>query len=416
VVRFYAGLVSEALGKGQGAIVVVPEVREGSEVIERLASEFGDEVAVVHSGLDPGERSKALWEVALGRKRVVLGGRAAVFAPPFPLGVLIVHAEHDRSLKEQRGPYYDAREVALARGAVTGAEVVFGSHTPSLTTLYRGGGWEVVEPERAKERVGWPVVEVVERPKVGMPRRAVAAIIEARRLGVRTIVLLPRARATRAGPGPREVARFLGRVVPGASIALADRPDLGGEPGKLRGALEADVIVATEAALAEIERPPVGCAIALGVDTLFSRPLGRAVEDAFETLWSLALLIAGRQPRARFIVETADPTHHVVQALTRGDYRFFADHELELREEDESPPFVRLVRLKLAGQPSGETLDALNGVASGARARVLGPAPGAKGVEMLIKAPDIEVLAGPLCEVVARVPERILVEVDPREW
>src|SRR5205823_4069400 len=115
-VERYAALVRSALDEGSAAIVVAPEVREGSRVLEGLAERFPDDAAVVHSGLDPAERSAALWSVAAGERRLVLGGRAAVFAPPvgvMPLGVVVVHAEHDRSLKEQRAPYYDARDAAL---------------------------------------------------------------------------------------------------------------------------------------------------------------------------------------------------------------------------------------------------------------------------------------------------------------
>ncbi|GAC1363243.1 MAG: hypothetical protein NVSMB32_04570 [Actinomycetota bacterium] len=160
----YGPEISRVLAAGLGAIVVVPEVREGTLVLERLRAAFPHDVAVVHSGLAPAERAKALWAVARGKRRVVLGGRAAVLAPAFPLGVVIVHDEADRTLKEQRSPYYDAREVAQVRAAACGADLVMASEGPTLRSLHRaqGGGWAVTEPPRGALRANWALVELVE--------------------------------------------------------------------------------------------------------------------------------------------------------------------------------------------------------------------------------------------------------------
>jgi primosomal protein N' (replication factor Y) len=413
-VEQYAALVRAALAEGTGAIVVVPEVREGSRVLDGLAALFPSEAAVVHSGLSPAERSAAMWSVAAGDRLLVLGGRAAVFVPPLPLGLVVVHAEHDRSLKEQRAPYYDARDAALARAQATGAELVLASPTPSLRSLAwaEAEGWVRVVPARPAERAAWPAVELLEPPKTGMPRRAVAAVIEARRRAERTLILLPRARATPAGPGPAEVARYIERVVPGARVERADRVGLGPEPGTLGTALEADVVVATEAALAEVERPRISTAIALGVDALLLRPQGRAVEEAFAALWSLGGLVGGRGAGGRLLLETRTPEHHVVQALTRGDYHFFAARELEARRRMDSPPFRRLVRVS---SPEA-TLDGLDALRALPGTLVLGPVPTGRGTEVLLKVEEIDPVLAPLRQLVSTSRQRLLVEVDVRDW
>jgi primosomal protein N' (replication factor Y) (superfamily II helicase) len=435
-VERYAALVRSSIDEGGGAIVVVPEVREGSRVLEGLAALFPGEAAVVHSGLDPAERSAALWSVAAGERPVVLGGRAAVFAPPLPLGgggVIVVHAEHDRSLKEQRAPYYDARDAALVRARATGASLVLASTTPSLRSLVDAerGVWEWSEPDRRAERAVWPAVELLEPPPKatasGVPRRAIAAIIEARRLRERTLVLLPRAQPTRAGPGPEQVARFIERVVPGARVQRADRPGLGKEPGTLAAALEADVVVATEAALADVERPRISTAVALGVDALLLRPAGRAVEEAFAALWTLGGLVAGNRSRhgagwgldghdrraGRLLLETQTPEHHVIQALTRGDYHYFADRELARRRETGSPPFRRLIRVTSPSAPEADVVEAFAALPG---TLVLGPVPAGGGMEVLLKVTELEAVLAPLRRLVSTSRQRLLVEVDARDW
>jgi primosomal protein N' (replication factor Y) len=421
----YAGTIRQALAEGRGAIVVLPEIREGSLVLERLQEEFGDEAAVVHSAQEPAERSRALWDVARGRRRVVLGGRTAALVPAFALGVVIVHSEGDRTLKEQRAPYYDAREVAEARAAACGADLVLAAEAPSLRSLHRAqsGRWSVVEPPRESLRSVWPVVELVEAGRTAMPRRAVAAILAARTAGERVLILVPRLAATPSGPGPAEVAAYLRKVAPQARIARADPAALSGATD-LERALTAEIIVATEGALADVERPVlmrrlegrlgIGAAVALGVDSMVHRPTGRAAEEAFATLWELACLLARAPSRPRLLLETDSPGHHVVQAVVRGDYHFFARHELEARRASQVPPFSTLIRVRAVRREIGD--EVLDRLADLPGTELLGPVEGRLGAEVLLKVGDREPVLDPLRGIVASAGERLLVEMDPREW
>jgi primosomal protein N' (replication factor Y) len=411
----YAGMIRQALAEGRGAIVVLPEIREGSLVLERLQDDFGDEAAIVHSAQEPAERSRALWDVARGRRRVVLGGRTAALVPAFALGVVIVHSEGDRTLKEQRAPYYDAREVAEARAAACGADLVLAAEAPSLRSLYRAqsGRWSVVEPPRESMRSAWPVVELLEAGRTAMPRRAVAAVLAARTAGERVLILVPRLAATPSGPGPAEVAAYLRKVAPQARIARADPAALSGATD-LERALTAEIIVATEGALADVERPAIGAAVALGVDSMVHRPTGRAAEEAFATLWELACLLARAPSRPRLLLETDSPGHHVVQAVVRGDYHFFARHELEARRASDVPPFSTLIRVRAVRREIGD--EVLDRLADLPGTELLGPVEGRLGAEVLLKVGDREPVLDPLRGIVASAGERLLVEMDPREW
>jgi primosomal protein N' len=413
-VERYAEAIARELAGGRGAIVAVPEVREGSRVLESLAELFPQDAAMVHSGLDPAERSRGLWSVAEGSRRLVLGGRGALFSPAFPLGTIILHQEHDPSFKHQQAPYYDAREAARQRASVTGADLFFASATPSLNPAYWSEDWEVVEPARPAERAAWPAVEVVEPARRGLPQRAIACLVDAARTGQRSLILLPRIEATASGPGPEELVALVSRIVPGAHITRADRPGLGEEPGALREALRGDVVIATEAALAEVERPEVGVAIALGVEGYFRKPKGRAAEDTFAALWALAGLAAGRKPKGRVIIEARNPEHHAIQAVVRGDYRFFARKELQSRRAAGAPPFKTLIRVQTGPEPSPELIGDLKSLPG---TSVLGPVSGGSlGAELLLKVDDLETIVDPLGTMVASSPQRVLVEVDPKDW
>jgi primosomal protein N' len=227
------------------------------------------------------------------------------------------------------------------------------------------------------------------------------------------LVLVPRLAATPSGPGPAEVAAYLRKVAPQARIARADPGALSGA-ADLERALTAEIIVATEGALADVERPAIGAAVALGVDSMVHRPTGRAAEEAFATLWELACLLARAPSRSRLLLETDSPGHHVVQAVVRGDYHFFARHELEARRASDVPPFSTLIRVRAVRREIGvEVLDRLADLPG---TELLGPVEGRLGAEVLLKVGDREPVLDPLRGIVASAGERLLVEMDPREW
>ena len=133
----YLQLIAEARRRGQGAIVLVPEIALTPQLAERFAARFGEQVAVLHSGLTPRQRLDAWQLIARGDRPIVIGARSAIFAPVANLGVVVVDEEHDGSFKQEEGVRYHARDVALVRAQRSGGLVVLGSATPSLETYAR---------------------------------------------------------------------------------------------------------------------------------------------------------------------------------------------------------------------------------------------------------------------------------------
>lgn len=128
----YLELLEEVLRRGQGAIVLVPEIALTPQTVRRFRGRFGDQVAVLHSGLSDGERWDAWRRLRSGERRIAVGARSAVFAPVAELGALVVDEEHDGSYKQSEAPRYHARDVAVVRAAREGAVCVLGSATPAL--------------------------------------------------------------------------------------------------------------------------------------------------------------------------------------------------------------------------------------------------------------------------------------------
>jgi primosomal protein N' (replication factor Y) len=122
------------LEQGKSAIVLVPEIALTPQAVDRFRAVFGDQVAVLHSGLSDGERLDAWRALQRGERRIAVGARSAVFAPLPNLGAIIVDEEHEASYKQAETPRYHAREVAIVRAKEAGALCVLGSATPALET------------------------------------------------------------------------------------------------------------------------------------------------------------------------------------------------------------------------------------------------------------------------------------------
>ncbi len=162
--RVYSEGVAAARAAGRGAIVLVPEIALTPQMVTRMKKDFGDEVAVIHSGLTLAERYDTWRAVRDGLFSIVIGPRSAVFAPVRDLGIIVVDEEHEHTYKQGESPRYHARDVAIMRARAEGAVVVLGSATPSLESYLnaKDGKYDLVElPERI-DAGPLPEVDVVD--------------------------------------------------------------------------------------------------------------------------------------------------------------------------------------------------------------------------------------------------------------
>jgi len=170
----YLRAVGEALQLGRQALVLVPEITLTHQIVARLRARFGDELAVLHSGLRPGERLEQWQRLRDGATPIAVGARSALFAPLENLGVLVIDEEHDTAYKNDEGFRYHARSLARRRARAAGAPLILGSATPSLETRYAADQGEVTRLVLA-HRIGrrpLPAVQIVDlaRERESAPR------------------------------------------------------------------------------------------------------------------------------------------------------------------------------------------------------------------------------------------------------
>jgi len=128
----YLEAVAECLRMGRQALVLLPEIALSGEFITRVEARFGMKPAEWHSGVTMTERRRCWRMVGQGDAQLIVGARSALFLPFQNLGLIVVDEEHDTSYKQEDGVLYNARDMAVLRAAINGAQVVLASATPSL--------------------------------------------------------------------------------------------------------------------------------------------------------------------------------------------------------------------------------------------------------------------------------------------
>lgn len=132
----YLEAVTSTLAKGEGVLILVPEIALTGAVIERLGRRFGTKPAIWHSHLTPAQRRNIWNAVAKGEEKLVLGARSALFLPWQNLGLIVIDEEHDQAYKQEDMPIYNARDMAVLRAHMGQIPIILASATPSLETMH----------------------------------------------------------------------------------------------------------------------------------------------------------------------------------------------------------------------------------------------------------------------------------------
>jgi primosomal protein N' (replication factor Y) (superfamily II helicase) len=417
-----------AYDAGRGAIVLVPDARdlERLDLAMRAALGTGRHVALA-ADLGPAERYRRWVSVRRGTVRVVIGTRAAAYAPVADPGFLAIWDEGDDLHAEPRAPYPHARDVLSLRSAQTGSALLVAGHarTAEAQLLVESGWAHEIVAERAALRAAAPLVrpvaddvEIARDPAAAaarLPSLAWRTTRDALAAGHPVLVQVPRrgyvpalacardrtsarcpacagplaSKSERAVPACRWCGRPAGdwacptcggrrlrAVVVGAGRTAEELGRAfpgtsvrtsGGERVLAEVTDEPAVVVATPGA------EPVcpggyGAALLLDGWALLARPDLRAAEETLRRWMNAAALVRA----GGAVVVGADAGLPAVQALVRWDPAGAASRELAERAELDFPPASRMA--SLTGSPNA-LAELLAGAHLPAGAQVVGPVP-----------------------------------------
>lgn len=160
----YMELMKQTIQKGQTGIMLVPEISLTPQVLSNFRSRFGDDVAILHSGLSAGERFDEWKRILMGKAKIVVGARSAIFAPLENLGLIVIDEEHDGSYTSDSHPRYNTIEVAEARAKICNSSLVLGSATPSLESYHKAisGEYRLLEMKDRINKRPMPPLTIVD--------------------------------------------------------------------------------------------------------------------------------------------------------------------------------------------------------------------------------------------------------------
>lgn len=160
----YLHAISKTIAQGRNALMLVPEISLTPQMVEQVKARFGEEVAVLHSGLSEGELYDEWRRIRRGETRVVVGARSAVFAPLDNIGLIVIDEEHESSYKQDSDPRYHARDVAIWRSRYNNCPLVLGSATPSLGSRARAqkGVYTLLRLTKRANKKSLPEVNLID--------------------------------------------------------------------------------------------------------------------------------------------------------------------------------------------------------------------------------------------------------------
>lgn len=161
----YIQKIKECIASGKQAIFLLPEIALTTQLVSRLHAYFGEEMGVYHSRFSNNERVEIWEKVRRGTYKIVLGTRSALWLPYNNLGIIIVDEEHDASYKQNDpAPRFHARDAAIYLAQLYDAQIILGSATPSIESLYnvQQKKYGYVQLNERYQGVDMPQIKVVD--------------------------------------------------------------------------------------------------------------------------------------------------------------------------------------------------------------------------------------------------------------
>ncbi|MCY4476866.1 MAG: primosomal protein N' [Gammaproteobacteria bacterium] len=420
----YLHLVEKVLAAGRQCLLLAPEIGLTPQLAERLTARFRVSAAVLHSGLNDGERLKAWADARAGRARLVVGTRSAVFVPCARLGLIVVDEEHDPSYKQQDGFRYQARDLAVMRASRADVPVVLGSATPALESLLNVQRDRYTHPRLTKKVTGTrpPLARLVDLnrhpPEHGLSAPLVEAMSEQlesgsqvllylNRRGFAPVLMCPDCRRTeecshcdarlvfyrrrdlllchhcgsRRRPPPacancgtplQTIGRGTERLEEELEARFEDYPVARMDRDNVRGRRRLEhilggirerhyrILLGTQMLTKGHDFPSLGLVGVIDADQGMFSQEFRGPERLAQTLVQVAGRAGRREQPGLLVLQTRFPDHPLLRQLLREGYAGFAATALDLRRRSGWPPFAHLAVLRASAPDAASVHEFLN--------------------------------------------------------
>ncbi len=159
--------IDHVLSKNEQIIVLLPEISLTPQTLGIFCSRYGKRVAIIHSGLNAGERLDTFRRIKRGDADIVIGTRSAIFSPLPKLGMIVIDEEQEHTYKSDKNPKYHARDIARFRCAHNNALMLLASATPSFESFFKAkeGKYTLIKLTQRYGNAKLPKVSIVDMRK-----------------------------------------------------------------------------------------------------------------------------------------------------------------------------------------------------------------------------------------------------------
>ncbi|MFP4472394.1 MAG: primosomal protein N' [Candidatus Omnitrophota bacterium] len=390
-----AQVVERCLEQNRSVIILAPDAWTAEDIQKSLS--FRIEKDVLRYDLKTAKKQIEVWTaLRSGRAHVVVGLRSAVFAPVRDLGAMIILHEDQYGYQEDQTPHYYAVRVSRERCSREGAHLYLTAAAPRVETWFaveRGelklnilredtqpGTINALDLTNYKPRRGsslaYPALQEAQRTLeaggrvvIFYNRRGFSRVIHCRECASslrcprchvpltyiykdRKFVCPACASAQEPvdkcpdcgkayehyGEGIERLESNLARFFPLSRIRCFDA-------GTSRFPVDAQVLVATQAAVSRLVPGQWQCAVILDADAMLERFDYRAHQKMFSLLMRFRTAVNGK-----IFVQTRQPLHPVIQSARTGSLEKFYRGEIKTREDLQLPPFAHSLMIALRGK------------------------------------------------------------------
>ena len=410
---------------GRNVLYLVPEIAISRQLEDRLRIFFGERLLTFHSAETAVHRRDVATKMRNG-SYVLLGTRSSLFLPHHDLGLIIVDEEHDSSYKQDNpAPRYNGRDTAVMLGNICHSDVILGSATPSLESLYNcetgryrlislpvryyGGGETEIEvidtiAERKKKGMrGSFSIKLIDRIRKALSeggqvillrgRRAYSPVVQCDTCG--DIPRCPHCNVSMSyhktkerlvchycgysepftgkchvcggslqplGAGTQRIEEEAEKLFPEARIARLDS-DTGQDPSIIKAFAkgETNILIGTQIVTKGFDFEGLKLVAVLQADSLLGQQDFRADEKAMQLLEQFRGRCARRGGKGLFVIQTAKSSHPVYGQLQGSSESGFITGQLSERKEFGYPPYSRIINVIIKDH-SEKRLDYMAGI------------------------------------------------------
>lgn len=380
--KFYLQAIKKTLIKNQQIIILVPDLTNVP-----YFTKYFKNYSLIHSGLTKTQRFVEWDKIRRGLSQIIIGSNSALFAPTDNLGLVIVDQEENETYKNSQSPRYHAPKVAQKLCHLSCANLILGSLTPSIetyqnalqskfrifTSKQKNKNIALVNMNFEKSILSFSLQNAMSKaisekkktllvlnrkgegtkltcldchwiytcPKCGLPvapQNNFTTCFNCEK-NYPILNICPKCSSSNlkaTGMGTIKLEKIVKKLFPDVKITRLENSQIQKTNQEILS--DWDIAIVTSYAL-KFNLPPIELVGIIDADSGFNFPDFRSAEKTFQTLYKFLRLA----PYG--IIQTHLDNNTTLAALSRLDYQEFLNTELNKREQQNYPPFGKLIRL-----------------------------------------------------------------------